>query len=489
MSANLPPVQQESRTPVRLHWNILAVLVARGLDLVSSLVSVIVLTRYLGVESFAEYTFLSAVVFTVTALAHLGLPKILVREMSQDPKSVAKLLGSGLVLSGGMIVVVGPLAAISAVLLGMRGAILAALPVAIAAEMLQVFTNSFMSVCIARSRMDFDALITFAGRTLYLVALGVLVSCRLPLPMLFVFMLGGNAVTLLVAEFLCRKKLSVSPRFGNWRFSVWHLGAQALPVGISFLLLRFYLYVDVLVLRVVSDMREVALFQAPYAFLSKAHLISHVFVIALSPVFARLALAGGRESVLVPVFSRISKFVVLASLPVLAIGICYAQQIVTLLFGGDFVGATPVFMILICGLPMVLMEPFGDLVLVSAGKQRLALAAIVAGLLVNLGLNIFLGYYFGAPGAAVGALIGQFVVAGTQLIFIHRVIGRIPWTQTFLYPASLLVLVVATAYSLAPSGAALALGLALALCGGGLAIRGRMLIREARGMLDVLKHA
>ena len=439
-------------------------LVARAVDLLFSIAVVAVITRYFGREVYGQYAVLMAVVLTLTSMAHLGIPKIVIREIAQNHGAANHFLGAALMLSGLMFPVVALAAAITSRCLQFDASLSVALWLAIAAELIHTLVGAFGSVFLARERMELDAAVTLATRLVFFAILLVVVVNKLGLTCLFAAMLVANALALLLAATLCRRCLGVRPSFGASLDTLRHLFTEAIPVGATFILLQFLQYVDVFVLKLLRGFEDVALFQAPYVLVCKSQFVGRIVVLSLAPLFARMALSENRGS-LGPFYTTLAKYALFVCLPVCFLALFFRNELVTLFFGAHFLPAAAVFSVIIWSVPLIIVDLISDVTLVSLGKQRRVLANTFAGLVVNAALDFALIPSYGSVGAGMASMTALAFVFALNLQLVWRNAPQVNVFRIFCLPLLLMGGALAVGTVLAPLGAGISLVAASALYG------------------------
>ena len=398
--------------------NAAMLLVARAVDLLFSIAMVAVITRYFGAEVYGQYAVLMAVVLTLTSMAHLGIPKIVIREIAKNHDSASHFLGASLILSGSMFPVVVLAAGVASLFLNLDSSLSVALWLAIAAELLHTLAGSFGSVFLARERMELDATVTLSMRLVFFAILLFVVLNKLGLTCLFFSMLVANALALILAATLCWRSLGVWPALGASRQTLRHLFTEAIPVGATFILLQFLQYVDVFVLKLLRGFEDVAFFQAPYVLVCKSQYVGRIVILSLAPILARMVLSENRCN-LGPLYTTLAKYALFASLPVSLFGLFFRNELVTLFFGEAFLPAAAVFSVIVWSVPLIIVDLISDVTLVSMGKQKLVLAHTFAGLVLNTILDFALIPHYGSTGAGLASL--------TALAFVFLLNLRLVW--------------------------------------------------------------
>ncbi len=405
--------------------NTLIVYVARGFDILSSVIIIAILTRYLGIKLYGQYAVVMATVFTVTAFANMGMPKILIRELSQDKRKAADFLGASLIFSIIMFAAVILISTVVVFTLRLEIILAFALGVAIVAEMVRIFSSSFIFLFVAFEKMGYDVLVTVSSRLVFFALIFVVVTLQLNYIYIFSSMILSNSIGFFLALSICAKKFNIKPKFGKWKGNLKYLSMEILPVGVSFIILQLLQYVDIFILKILKSFEEVALFQAPYMMILKLQFLPRILVIALAPLLARLAVADTSYSKLNYIYSMILKYLAAVSFPLTLLIILFSGKIVPIIFGDTFLGSVVPFKILICALPIIFMDLFSDAVLVTIGRQRLPLVSAGVALIINFILDIMLINKYSYIGASIASLTSLYVMFGLNFYFVSRSIKNI----------------------------------------------------------------
>ena len=86
----------------------------------------------------------------------------------------------------------------------------------------------------------------------------------------------------------------------------------------------------------------------------------------------------------------------------------YAKDIVSLLCGIEYLESIPTMrMLMLCVLPLILTNLFGNQLLIPLGLERYYSRSVIIGLFINIGLNLVLIPPLGALGATIGTIITE----------------------------------------------------------------------------------
>ncbi len=397
--------------PRTVFKNSIFVLIARGVDVGGGILLIWLSARYLvkyfGIEVNGEYVYLATLVGLAFTLANAGLAQIIIRDVARNRELAPDYLASALVLR----VLLGLLAVI--LLLGV--AFFTSMPpqlkwgllVAMAAEFGNVIAWNYINLFNAFEHMEYEAYAAILFRLFCLAGTGLVILFKLHWLVLFL-VTGIGAYARLFYVIQLSKKLAIPA--GTMELSrVKTLFLEALPIGIALLLTQGYLRVDVILLKVLSNFKEVALFYYPYRILLELHILPLALTTALFPVLSRAVHSHDRGDADDPfelIFLKAFKLYWILSLPIMIFVFYYAEPLITLIFTQAFASSGLCLKILIWGTFFVFSELLMSHALIAQGKQKALYIANGTCLAVNLGVDYLLIMHFkmGAVGASIGTL-------------------------------------------------------------------------------------
>lgn len=377
----------------------------------------ILLTRYLGTESFGQWSFVVAWISILSTIAGLGLDSIVVRELVRNPERASAIVVSGLVMKF--------VAGASLAILGMAG--LARLEhsdvVIVGLTSILVGTLLFQAMDVAdywfQARVASRHAVT-ARIGAFLAAQTVKIILILAHAPLQAFAWAQLAESGLVAALLYatlanhageRLRLtSFDPTLAR------RLLKDALPLLVAGIAVVLYMRIDVLMLERMSSPHEVGIYSAATRLSEFWYAIPMAWVASASPSLLANHVANPCEfERRMGVMYRVLFWVgVLAS----AATTLVSGPLVRLLYGEAFSAAGPVLALHVwAGVP-VFLGVASSQYLLAENLQVLSLVRTVLGLGINLLLNMALIPKYGALGAAAATVVSY--AAATLAIGIRR---------------------------------------------------------------------
>jgi len=176
-------------------------------------------------------------------------------------------------------------------------------------------------------------------------------------------------------------------------------------MGIAWVAQIAFNSIDTLMLGVVSGPVQVGLYSAAYRILTQVLITYYLVILALYPSLARLS-AEERTGVLRP---RILMLLLLVG-AVIAVAISiFRRDLIVLLFGGSFVPAATLVLVLAWAIPLDFMTSYLNNAYIAWGMERKLLKCILIAAGTNIVLNLIFLPKYGAMAAAVDTLVAYLV--------------------------------------------------------------------------------
>jgi len=385
------------------------------IKVLSVLFSILVVRR-LGDVGYGKYSFILAYVGIFAIFSQLGMGPYAVREIAKDRANTSFLFWNTLPLRLILSVITVILITATAYLLGYSSAIVMGVFVASLGLLLQAIQSPFNAIMVGSERLDYQATVQVAKQLVF-VCLGasLLLQGRRYMGLL-IASLGGVAVMTLLSALIVIRQYGVGPvavRPKRWP----SLLRASIPFGIVGLATVVSYKIDTVLLSFYHGDAMVGWYNAPYNLIMMLMIISHSINQSLYPSLTRrYARDAGTVN---RVLGRVTKYLLIISLPI-ALGVTIlAQPIVSTLYGEAFEHSALALQILIWVLPaMFLTDLFGHTTMAMDNERGVARVNTVNALF-NVTLNLLLIPSYGLLGAAVTTVLTE-MVGVTQYYFLLR---------------------------------------------------------------------
>jgi O-antigen/teichoic acid export membrane protein len=396
------------------------------------LVSIAVITRYLGPDDYGRYTLALTYMQLFAVLADVGLFTIVVRDISRDPSRTEELVGNTLTLRLVLSAVVIAAAAAISLLLPYDPDVRVAILLAGLPLLFGMLNSTFVTVLQSRLRMGRAVVGDVLGRAAALGAVAVVAALDLG----FYAVMGTAAVGALVTAgttmLLTRPLAAVRFRADP---AVWRgLLRTALPLGLALAVNELYFRADTLIISLYEPYEQVGLYTLAYRMLELALVFGTVFLTTTFPLLSQ-AVANDEARARRTIQLSTDLFVILGA-PLVAGGLAVAPDVVELAAGEEFGdAATPLRILLAAGALAWVNGVFGY-ALIAKERQMSALWLNLSALAFNVGLNLLLVPRYGIVVAAAVTVASEVLILAGSYVLMRRYFDFFPAPRT-LVPALL----------------------------------------------------
>jgi O-antigen/teichoic acid export membrane protein len=396
-------------------------IVLRTLNLVLGIGVTLLLVRTLGTTGFGRWSVLLAVFGFVSYFGSLGLAQVTVERAAADPDRAAQWFGALVTLR---LALMGPVTLLSlAVCLAladdasMRVAaalVCAELPVSVLSALSVVFQLQVRNVVVTA--------IEVGNGILWAAAVGVVTLLDGGLVAIAAAFLAVSTISNVAYIVLALRAAPV--RFRSSR-SLWPaLVRQGLPVGIGGLLTLGYGYVDQVIVFEIAGARDAGLYGAVYRIYERIQFMPAAVMTTLFPLF--VAARDTDPDRVVRLFRSALDFLLLTSLPALAITLAGPRAITELLFGSDFSDAGPALPLLMATFVVVSLGYLTGYLIIAYDLQRRFVTIAVGALVFNVATNLALVPSYGFMAAAWLTLATEILVLTLSMWILCRRMGIVP---------------------------------------------------------------
>ena len=382
-----------------------------------SLVLVLAISHYQGVDALGKYSLLMSVFVFGMSAAGFGLPVVVTREVAQSPGEAGRWFVNAAALSMGLAI---PLVALACLAFGMGdrdGDMALALALVALTVLPSAVTQCAEAVLLAHERARDFVLINLCetavraviGTGLVLAGFGVVAIAGL--------LLALRAVTAAAFVMALRRRGVLIPLRIDRQLSS-RLAGYVPVTGLIPVVNALYARADVFLLSSLGTWREVGLYSAALRLVDLARTIVPAYARAVYPVLARLRAAGG-EQYAAAARRATRDGLVLATPIALGLYAC-AGPLIRLLFGEAVAPAADILRILAWTvIPFALAIVLAQ-VLFAADRQAVDLGVNVISMAVSVAGAVVLVPRYGAKGAAIAALAASTVYAALQYAGVVR---------------------------------------------------------------------
>jgi O-antigen/teichoic acid export membrane protein len=380
---------------MRLYKNILWTVGSRYGSQVLAVVSNLLLARYFGSAGFGEYAFITAVVLIGNAFSTFGTDMILIRRISSA--NDFSDLPAALVLQISISTIFILLAFVLAPFLPVQRPLLIYVCALIPLSFFTIFTTILRGV----QQMDGFSILHFTSALIHLLAVFLLLGLRGSVAHLAFYLLGVHVIGAALGFFLCRGFLE------KWIFSPHRIPAlikSSARMALIGTLRLLYEKITLTMLPVLTTVSETGLFASSARTVDAAKLGHLSALTAVYPEMARTKLKDAH-------LNRSKLWLFVAAVLIAFMLFLFAEPIILLLFGNEFVSSASALRILAWTVIPYYTVSYYSLAFVAVERETSVLSALGFAFLILIALLVWLVPLYGLRGAAGSILIAEIVQA------------------------------------------------------------------------------
>jgi O-antigen/teichoic acid export membrane protein len=394
-------------------------------------ISLRLMTTRLGPSQYGDFVASISFVASAMLLADLGVNAITGREIAKRPDRAASILGHNLGLRLTLSVVFVPIVSFLGLLAYSDSNANLRYCVVIAA--CAVPFDALRSVClgyfVAGVRNHVTAVISLVQQVLFVGLIIVALWLGWDVIACVYAYLVATAITGVMTFIVTRRNVRFGPRFNlkRWRTIV----AQSFSIGIIQIVNLLYLKADLIILSIMSTSSNVGIYGVAYAVINFFLLVPSIFMTSLLP-----AMTTATEANLGKIVDRAIRYLAAAGVLVATGTLCFGSQVVRVLAGEKFAGASVPLSILAVSCVFSYLNAALGFASVARNRHHKMVVVSVVGLAVNVMMNVIVIPVYGIDGAATAYLVSELVtLCGVYLVFRRDVGLRIPLGRILARPA------------------------------------------------------
>jgi O-antigen/teichoic acid export membrane protein len=394
--------------------NSIAGLLEKLIEISSGIASIAIIARYLDIETFGLYALITTFAGILLWLCSVGLDRVMVRDIAANRENLLKYLqdikGARIILAGIslclIIIISFPLGLNNKMTVG-------ALLLFVISEIISMYVNVYMSVFKAFEKMGYSTFITFLTKTITLSGLIIVVYFKLGFLAIFVSMGIGNMVKAIVTISIFRRYFSrdfIPVSFNHTKTIV----KDSLIIAASAFFAVASVRMGIFMLKAFGTLKDVAYFQAANVLLIQLQPVSVVIVAALYPVIASRKYDSNVIS------GNAAKFILMLSLPLMALTFFYGSNLITFIYGDKYIDAIPAMRILILSVVFTFLTHLFEICLLSEHRQDLLTLGWGIAFSVNIALGVVIVPRYGLIGCAAVMSLSYMALFFALYIFVSH---------------------------------------------------------------------
>lgn len=396
--------------------NTVSQVIVRVATLAFALVSIKLLTNYLGTTGVGEFNTITTYINFFVVLADLGLFAVGVREIAKNPKKEKEIISNIFVIR----LISAILACIIAIIIVYSTDYSSHIKLGVLIGTGYLFFNLISSVYDIilqyRLKMQFSAIAEFISKLISIIVLYiVIINDAGFFWSIFTIALSGITIFLLKAVF-ASKYVKISTRY-NAQIAKGLL-SMSWPLGIVFIVNNMYFKIDSILLFVIKGAASVGIYTVAYKVLEVTAFVGAYFASALKPTLSK-----NIESNPDAVGNVVGKSILIMlsiSLPITICCIVFPKEIINLLSNSSFESGSGALVLLSLTLPLIYIDTLLGEVLLAKDRRKLLIKIAIFILSFNIVLNLILIPIYSFFGAAFVTVLSEFILLLINYYYVKK---------------------------------------------------------------------
>lgn len=415
-------------------------IVVRFITLAFTLISIKLLTNYLGVSGVGKYNTITTYINFLLVIADLGLFSVTVREIAKNPHNEKQILSNVYIIR-----------LVSALLMCLVAVgIILFTPYRHDPQMMYGITiatgflffnlmGSIYDIALQyRLKMQFSATAEFLSKLFTLIALIIIVRLNAGFLWTTATIALMGFLIFIFKWYFGSKFVRFKPHYDK-HIALWIFNLSW-PIGIVFIVSNLFFRLDTMMLFVIKGAAAVGIYSVAYKVLEVTAFIGSYFASALKPTFAENI--DRKKEYLSNVMRKSFNIMIVLSLPITVVCTIYAKDIIVFLSNIDFISGSPALVLLSFTLPIIFFDVLLSEVLIANDERKLFIRIAIFILIFNFIFNLIFIPRYSFMGAAWGTLISELVLFAVNLHYTRKIV---PFKIDFSGIGTILIVTILTA--------------------------------------------
>lgn len=380
---------------------------------------IIYAARVLGAGGYGIFSYALSIAAFFTLFADVGISPLLTREITKNPQKASSYTSTAFGLK--LILMLGTAAviALAAPLFTKIPEAKTLLPIVAILLIFDNLRNFGFSITRAQNRMEIEAAFTILT-DVFITGIGVIILLFAPSARgLAVGYAAGSGVGFALLFVSIRSQLK--NLFAHFDAAlIKPILRAAWPFAIMGLLGGFMLDIDIIIIGWFRTANELGLYGAAQRFIQVIYLIPTFLAISLFPIVSNLVSKSDHEHIR-SIVERSLAIIFMVAFPVVVGGIIVSNQIINLLLGAEYSGATLTLQILFITTFLVFPNWIIGNVIFAYDRQKVFSVSTALGASANVAFDLLLIPLYGNPGSAIATIIAHITVASYNWVKMNEI--------------------------------------------------------------------
>ena len=392
-------------------------LISQIITSICGFVWTILMARYLGVNRYGILGFAISLTGILGILDDMGISVHIVRHISTDYDSAPKYIGNAIPLKL-IFSAIKVLITVIILILFKTDELTITITMLFTLEMIiKTFVYIINGTFQAFENGKYQGIGNTITNSTTLVFILISIYTDLGLLGVSISYILANTITLIYEYYIMNKKI-VKPKYElDWEFCR-KITLVSLPFAVTGILTTIYYSIDVIMLTNMVGSYATGIYNATYKLISVLTLFYSVYTAVIFPVMSKFY--KNDKSMLLISFEKSIKYLMMIIIPFAIATMFYSTDIIYLIYGNEYEGASSVLSILIWTVCLLFISGASNTLLNASHKEVTVtkIYAIAAGF--NVILNLFMIPHFSYNGAAITTVLSDVLIVMIEIYVIYK---------------------------------------------------------------------
>jgi len=392
--------------------------IVRFITLAFTLISIKLLTNYLGAAGVGKYNTITAYVNLFIVVADLGLFSVTVREISKNPEKERKILSNVLVIRLISTILACGVAVFIVYMTKYDQQIKLGTLIATGFLFFNLMASVYDIALQYRLKMQYSAIAEFLSKFITILALYIIIRLNGNFYWIISTIALSGLLIFLFKWLFSTKFIRISAEY-NKSIAKWIFGLSW-PFGLIFIVNNLFFKLDTLMLFAIKGATAVGIYTVAYKILEVTAFIGSYFSSALKPAFSE-NISKDKESISSILSKSIAVMLFIAA-PITIICIVFSREIILFLSSPEFISGSYALILLSFVLPLIYLDGLLGELLIANDEKKLLIRISIFILIFNFVVNLIVIPIYSFMGAAATTLLSQIILLGLKYHYTKKII-------------------------------------------------------------------
>lgn len=405
------------RLSTKIAYNTIIQIISKTVATVLGLVSVAIMTRYLGKIGFGEYTTIMTFLSFFGIVADLGLTLVTVQMISRPGVNENKIINNLFTLRFFSALIFLSLAPLTVLFFPYSPLIKIGIALTTFSFLFTALNQILVGIFQKNLRMDKVSIAEVVSRIFLIVFIILAARSNFGLVGMLLATIISGAISFILHFYYARRYVKIKFEFDK---IIWkEILLKSWPLAITIFFNLIYLKADILILSIIKSQAEVGVYGAAYKVIDVLATLPFMFAGIILPILT-FSWEGADKARFKSVLQKSFDFMIILAVPMVVGTQFLGDRIMTLVAGEEFSDSGPILRILILAAGIIFLSCILSHAIIAMDKQKKLI-----GIYIFTSLTSLLGYFIFIPkysyfGAAWVTIYSEAVIFSAVVYYVWK---------------------------------------------------------------------